>query len=86
MSWNRWHRKPRITPKQDRQSESAAGTTSTAERQPIAMEERRQQGMMRAGRVLGQGARSRSLRQREPDPGFDRHLGVLRLDRRGATG
>jgi hypothetical protein len=85
MSWNRWHRKPRITPKQDRRSESVGGTAATAEWQPVPMEERRQQGVMRAGRVLGQGARSRSLRQSEPDSGFDRHLGVLRRDRRGAT-
>lgn len=78
MVWKEVHREQRIKPKRKVKHEALGLGVPAKEAQAAPMEESRVQGMMLAGRALGQGVRSRRAVQSEQDSTSDRLAKAIR--------
>ncbi len=84
MAWKRLRQHKRAKPKQKIKWEQWGLGLSAKEQPTIPMEEIRRQGMMLAGRALGQGVRSRPLVQGVQNTNSNRSAKAIRRVRRGA--
>lgn len=85
MAWKRLRQHKRTKPKQKIKWEQWGLGMSAKERPTTPMEEIRRQGLLLAGRALGQGVRSRPSVQSVQNANSNRSAKAVRVVRRGAT-
>ena len=85
MTWTRFRQETRVKPKRKIRRELLGPRVPAIERAIVPMEEIRRQGMMLAGRTLGQGVRSRPSVQGGQNASADRSAERSHGGRRGAT-